>query len=147
MKRKADHEPAYVLHTYPYMETSLIVEAFSRRHGRVSLLARGARVNGPAEEDGGTYVNTPLMMAAIQGHMSIALQLLRAGADPTIRVHGGHTAAELAAKYRHAELAQLLRCAERHGRHGFEQHHCRGGMSEQPTSRMSAENQPSPRHR
>jgi DNA repair protein RecO (recombination protein O) len=42
-KRRADHEPGYVLHTYPYMETSLIVEAFTRRFGRVSLLARGAR--------------------------------------------------------------------------------------------------------
>ena len=42
-KRRADHEPGYVLHTYPYKETSLIVEAFSRRHGRVALLARGAR--------------------------------------------------------------------------------------------------------
>ena len=42
-KRRADHEPGYVLHTYPYKETSLIVEAFTRRHGRVALLARGAR--------------------------------------------------------------------------------------------------------
>lgn len=42
-KRRVDHEPAYVLHTYAYKETSLIVEAFSRRHGRVALLARGAR--------------------------------------------------------------------------------------------------------
>jgi DNA repair protein RecO (recombination protein O) len=42
-RRRADHEPGYVLHTYPYKETSLIVEAFSRRHGRVALLARGAR--------------------------------------------------------------------------------------------------------
>jgi serine/threonine-protein phosphatase 6 regulatory ankyrin repeat subunit B len=132
-------------HAHHY--TPLCYAAYHGHDTAVSLLlARGARVNGPAE-DGGTYVNTPLMMAAIQGHMSTALQLLRAGADPTIRVHGGHTAAELAAKYRHVELAHLLRCAERHGRHGFEQHHCRGGMSEQPTSRMSAENQPSPRHR
>jgi DNA repair protein RecO (recombination protein O) len=43
VKRRVDQEPGYVLHTYPYMETSLIVEAFSRRHGRVALLARGAR--------------------------------------------------------------------------------------------------------
>jgi DNA repair protein RecO (recombination protein O) len=43
MKRRADHEPGYVLHTYPYKETSLIVESFTRRHGRVALLARGAR--------------------------------------------------------------------------------------------------------
>lgn len=43
MKRRAELEPGYVLHTYPYKETSLIVEALTRRHGRVALLARGAR--------------------------------------------------------------------------------------------------------
>jgi DNA repair protein RecO (recombination protein O) len=43
MKRRAEHEPAFVLHAYPYKETSLIVEAFTRRFGRVGLLARGAR--------------------------------------------------------------------------------------------------------
>lgn len=43
MKRRADREPGYVLHTYPYKETSLIVEAFTRRYGRVAVLARGAR--------------------------------------------------------------------------------------------------------
>jgi DNA repair protein RecO (recombination protein O) len=42
-KRRVDHEPGYVLHTYPYKETSLIVEAFTRAFGRVALLARGAR--------------------------------------------------------------------------------------------------------
>jgi DNA repair protein RecO (recombination protein O) len=43
MKKRADHEPGYVLHTYPYKETSLIIELFTRRFGRVALLARGAR--------------------------------------------------------------------------------------------------------
>ena len=43
MKRRAEHEPGYVLHAYPYKESSLIVEAFTRRFGRVGLLARGAR--------------------------------------------------------------------------------------------------------
>jgi DNA repair protein RecO (recombination protein O) len=42
-KKRADHEPGYVLHTYPYKETSLIVELFTRGFGRVGLLARGAR--------------------------------------------------------------------------------------------------------
>jgi len=36
-------EPAYVLHTYPFKETSLIVEAFTCAHGRVPLVAKGAR--------------------------------------------------------------------------------------------------------
>jgi len=42
-RRRADHEPGFVLHSYPYKETSLIVEAFTRRFGRLGLLARGAR--------------------------------------------------------------------------------------------------------
>lgn len=33
---------AYVLHQYPYRDTSRIVEAFTAEHGRLSLFARGA---------------------------------------------------------------------------------------------------------
>lgn len=32
-----------MLHTYPYRETSLVVEMFTRHHGRIGLLAKGAR--------------------------------------------------------------------------------------------------------
>lgn len=42
-RQRVDAQPAYVLHTYPFRETSLIVEVFTRDHGRVALLARGAR--------------------------------------------------------------------------------------------------------
>ena len=42
-RNRVDGQSAYVLHSYPYSETSLIVEVFSRDHGRVALLARGAR--------------------------------------------------------------------------------------------------------
>jgi DNA repair protein RecO (recombination protein O) len=38
-----DDEPAFVLHTYPYRETSVIVEALTAARGRVALVARGAR--------------------------------------------------------------------------------------------------------
>lgn len=43
LRDRRDDERAFVLHAYPYKETSLIVEAFTHRHGRVALLARGAR--------------------------------------------------------------------------------------------------------
>ena len=36
-------EPAYVLHTYPFKETSLVVEVLTREFGRVGLVAKGAR--------------------------------------------------------------------------------------------------------
>jgi DNA repair protein RecO (recombination protein O) len=42
-KGRVDGQPAYVLHTHPFKETSLIVEAFTRDHGRIVLVARGAR--------------------------------------------------------------------------------------------------------
>ncbi len=43
LRSKVDGQPAYVLHTYPFRETSLIVEVLSRDFGRMALLARGAR--------------------------------------------------------------------------------------------------------
>ncbi|MFZ2628705.1 MAG: DNA repair protein RecO, partial [Rugosibacter sp.] len=42
-KQRIDGQRAYVLHAYPYSETSLVVDVFSRDHGRLPLLARGAR--------------------------------------------------------------------------------------------------------
>lgn len=38
-----DEQPAFVLHSYPFRETSLIIEAFTRDAGRIALVARGAR--------------------------------------------------------------------------------------------------------
>ncbi len=43
MSKRVDGQAAYVLHLHPYSETSLVVDVFSRDHGRVPLLARGAR--------------------------------------------------------------------------------------------------------
>ena len=40
---RQDNQPVYVLHTYPYKETSLVVELFTRDFGRVSAVANGAR--------------------------------------------------------------------------------------------------------
>lgn len=36
-------QPGFVLHSYPYKETSLIVDVFSRDHGRIALVAKGAK--------------------------------------------------------------------------------------------------------
>jgi DNA repair protein RecO (recombination protein O) len=36
-------QPGFVLHSYPYKETSLIIDVFSRDHGRVALVAKGAK--------------------------------------------------------------------------------------------------------
>ncbi|MDN5863602.1 MAG: DNA repair protein RecO [Gammaproteobacteria bacterium] len=41
--RRVELAPAWLLHSYPYRETSLIVEMLTRDYGRVGMVARGAR--------------------------------------------------------------------------------------------------------
>lgn len=41
--RRIHDEPAYILHSYDWSESSLILEAFTRHHGRVALVAKGAK--------------------------------------------------------------------------------------------------------
>ena len=43
MSEKINGDPAFVLHTRPWRETSLIVDVLTRHHGRIGLVARGAR--------------------------------------------------------------------------------------------------------
>lgn len=40
-------QPAFVLHERPYRETSLILDLFTRDHGRVGLIAKGVRTAKP----------------------------------------------------------------------------------------------------
>lgn len=40
---KAMLEPAYILHHRPYRDSSLLLEIFTAGHGRIALIARGAR--------------------------------------------------------------------------------------------------------
>ena len=42
-RTRHEEDSAFVLHTYPYSETSLIVEMLTRNHGRLALVAKGAR--------------------------------------------------------------------------------------------------------
>ena len=42
-RARQDNQSGYVLHTYPFRETSLVVETFTRSHGRVAMVARGAK--------------------------------------------------------------------------------------------------------
>ncbi len=41
--QRVDDAPAILLHSYAYRETSLIAEVFARDHGRVALVAKGAK--------------------------------------------------------------------------------------------------------
>ncbi len=43
MVQKVLVEPAFILHSRPYRNTSLIIEVFTQNHGRQSIVARSAR--------------------------------------------------------------------------------------------------------
>ena len=115
----------------PHHYTPLAYAAYQGHDKIVHLLIeRGARVDGDADQDEGlTYVNTPLMMAAIQGNHGTAVSLLRHGANARIRVRGGHTAAEFAQKYNHYELFRALRCAEQLAPGETFSHRCEGAQA------------------
>ncbi|MDN7671916.1 DNA repair protein RecO [Burkholderia oklahomensis] len=36
-------QPAFVLHSHPYRETSLVIDVLTRDHGRIALVAKGAK--------------------------------------------------------------------------------------------------------
>ena len=41
--KRVNDEPGYVLHRYDWSESSLILDVFTRRYGRVALVAKGAK--------------------------------------------------------------------------------------------------------
>jgi DNA repair protein RecO (recombination protein O) len=42
-RQRIDGAAAFLLHAHPYSETSLVLDVFARDHGRLAILARGAR--------------------------------------------------------------------------------------------------------
>lgn len=42
-RQRISHEPAFVLHTHPWKETSLVIDLLTRHHGRIAGVAKGAR--------------------------------------------------------------------------------------------------------
>ena len=117
------------LENEPHNYTPLAYAAYQGQDRIIRyLLDKGARAN-PDADASICYINTPLMMAAMQGHQSSALMLLRAGANARVRVFQGLTAAELAAKYEGKSLVPMLRCAERMATAEQFAQHCEGRVT------------------
>ena len=64
MSRQGVLEPAYVLHSRDYRDTSLIIDALTRESGRFSMVVRGAR-SGKSRLRGRLQPFTPLLVACL----------------------------------------------------------------------------------
>jgi DNA repair protein RecO (recombination protein O) len=64
-------QPCYLLHAYPWRETSLVAELFTRSHGRVAVVAKGARRAGSAMR--GTLLAFQPLLATWSGKSELRL--------------------------------------------------------------------------
>lgn len=69
----------YVLHSYPYRETSLILQAWTEKHGRLGLVAKGARRPRSASR----IVLVPFQPLALEWFGRGELRTLKS-AEPTV---------------------------------------------------------------
>jgi DNA repair protein RecO (recombination protein O) len=78
-------QEGFVLHTWPYRETSLVVEALSRASGRITLVAKGAR--RPRSPVRGTLMAfQPLALSWFgKGEMKTLVQAEWQGGQPLLR--------------------------------------------------------------
>ena len=92
----------------PYNYTALAYAAYNDRQRAMRfLMERGAKLDADAVNRL-VYVNTPLMMATIQGHREAVRALLRAGADRQLRDNLGRSAYDFAVMGGFSETANLL---------------------------------------
>ena len=99
-----DAQPAYVLHASAYRETSLLLEVFTRDHGRLGLIARGVRGVRGQPQRAVLQPLQPLLLGAMgQGELLRLTQSEAAG--PPSSLHGDAT---LSAFYLNELLLRLL---------------------------------------
>lgn len=107
---KIHQQPAYVLHARPYLETSLLLDAFTKEHGRLTLIAKGAR-RVKSRVRGVLLPFHPLLLSwAGKGALPIVT-----AAEPDAGGGGGLRGAALASGFYLNELLLLL--LHRHDAH------------------------------
>lgn len=107
---RVEGEPAYVLHARPFRESSQLLEVFSAGHGRMGLLARGAKGGKGGGRAALLQPFTPLIVAwQGRGELPQLLDAEPAGLAP--RLLGD---ALMAGFYANELLVQLLNRGEAH---------------------------------
>lgn len=84
---KASLQPGYILHSRPYRDTSLLLEAFTAEQGRLSLVSRGARRRARGGSSSALLQPfTPLLLTfGGRSEMKTLMAVEAAGAPLTLR--------------------------------------------------------------
>ncbi len=108
-------QPAFVLHSRPYRDTSALVELFTAEHGRLSVVARGARRQGKKGGRGGLLQPFVPLLASFSGRAELkTLGALESAGPPLVlageRVFSGLYVNELLVRllHRHDPHPQLF---------------------------------------
>jgi len=86
---RIDQQSAYILHGRPYRETSLLLECFTREHGRIGLVARGVRKERSRVPRALLQPLTPVSVGWSGGGELATLTAVDARADPVTLIGEG----------------------------------------------------------
>ncbi|TVQ49647.1 MAG: DNA repair protein RecO [Gammaproteobacteria bacterium] len=110
MRHQVQLEPAWLLHPRPFRDSSLLLEVFSQQHGRVGLVAKGARRAG-SRNRALLQPFTPLKLSW-QGGGELATLTDTEPNGPPLRLTGTRM---LAGFYLNELLLRLLARGDEHG--------------------------------
>ena len=102
---RVDLQPAYVLHGRPYRDTSLLLEAFTAEHGRISLVARGARRRSRGGSSGALLQPFIPLLLSFSGRAELKTLTATEAAAPAVPLGGDRL---FSALYLNELLSRLL---------------------------------------
>ena len=110
---KTSLQPAYILHSRPYRDTSLLLEAFTAEQGRLSLVARGARRRSRGGSTGALLQLFSPLLISFSGRSEMKTLNGLEPAGPSMRLRGDRLFSGL---YMNELLVRLLHRHDPHPR-------------------------------
>lgn len=81
-------QPAYVLHSRPYRDTSALIEVFTAQYGRLTLVARGARRQSRKGSAGALLQSFVPLLLSFSGRSELKTLVAAEGAGSVFRLRG-----------------------------------------------------------
>jgi len=106
-------QPTFILHSRPYRDTSLLLEAFTPEHGRLSLVARGARRKARGGSNAALLQPFFPLLVSFGGRSELKTLKAVEAAAPALRLRGERVFSGL---YMNELLVRLLHRDDPHPR-------------------------------